>query len=218
MRLVGRAVLALVACAAACVEARALETDAQVGVGRALFEGKGGCATCHTGERLGPSLEWIGALRSEAALPRSLVAPDAEIHPRFYTVVAEPMDGPAIEGLWMREDDRDVVIRDREREHQLSKAALKSLRRERRSLMPSYAERLTASERAAVVAYLRTRRTFWPLEARERSREIPLASENVPFFDRSDRAAVERTDDMIAALGIRPGQDRKSTRLNSSHT
>ena len=37
MRLVGRAVLALVACAAACVEARALETDAQVGVGRALF-------------------------------------------------------------------------------------------------------------------------------------------------------------------------------------
>lgn len=178
---------------------------ARVAAGRALYEGKAGCASCHANERLGPDLSWIGILRGDESLIRSLLDPDAEVHPAFYTIVAEPKSGPVVRGLKIREDERQIVVRDTTGEYTLDKGSLTSLRREKRSLMPSYTNTLTPSERADVVAFLRTQKTMWPVAARERTREIPLISENVPFFDRTDRAEVERTDAMIAALELPKG-------------
>src|SRR5262249_43448434 len=53
--------------------------------GRSVFEGKGGCAACHRingkGPRLAPDLSDIGALRSPAALQRSLLDPNSAMWP-----------------------------------------------------------------------------------------------------------------------------------------
>ena len=56
-----------------------------------------------------------------------------------------------------------------------------------------------------LVAYLRTLRSLPPSEPRERTREVSTLSENVEFFNRPERPAEERTDELIAALEIPPG-------------
>src|SRR5262245_89303 len=77
--------------------------------GRALFEGRGRCASCHVigdEERsVGPDLSWIGIARTAAALRRSLVDPDDQVFRRYYTVVVETNAGQQFEGLSHREDD-----------------------------------------------------------------------------------------------------------------
>ena len=49
--------------------------------GKALFEGNGGCLTCHSienrGRKPGPDLSWIGMLRTPESLRHSLIAPDS---------------------------------------------------------------------------------------------------------------------------------------------
>jgi precorrin-6B methylase 2/mono/diheme cytochrome c family protein len=55
--------------------------------GKALFEGRGDCLTCHSiagrGSRLGPDLSWIGMLRSQESLRHSLIDPDARAHAKL---------------------------------------------------------------------------------------------------------------------------------------
>ena len=77
----------------------------------------------------------------------------------------------------------------------------------RRSLIDSdaHATKFSAAEIDHLVAYLRTLRSIPPSEPRERTRSIPQASENVPFFDRPERAAEEKSDDLVKALDIRDG-------------
>ena len=57
--------------------------------GKALFDGKGNCLTCHSienrGSKLGPDLSWIGILRSRESLRHSLVDPDAAAHIKLST-------------------------------------------------------------------------------------------------------------------------------------
>jgi ubiquinone/menaquinone biosynthesis C-methylase UbiE/mono/diheme cytochrome c family protein len=73
------------------------------------------------------------------------------------------------------------------------------------SLMPSYASKFSAAEIDHLVAYLRTLRSISPSEPRERTRSIAPVSENVEFFNRTDRDAEERSDALVAALAIREG-------------
>jgi precorrin-6B methylase 2/mono/diheme cytochrome c family protein len=56
-----------------------------------------------------------------------------------------------------------------------------------------------------LVAYLRTLRSLPPSEPRERTREVATLSENVEFFNRPERAAEERTNELIEALEIPEG-------------
>jgi ubiquinone/menaquinone biosynthesis C-methylase UbiE/mono/diheme cytochrome c family protein len=57
--------------------------------GKVLFEGNGGCLTCHStenrGRRPGPDLSWIGMRRTPESLRRSLVDPDAQAHAKVFT-------------------------------------------------------------------------------------------------------------------------------------
>ena len=64
---------------------------------------------------------------------------------------------------------------------------------------------LSPAEIDHLVAYLRTLRSLPPSEPRERTREISTVSENVEFFNRPEREAEERTDDLIRALEIPEG-------------
>src|SRR6266850_3457525 len=179
-------------------------------VGKALFEGSGGCVTCHSLEdptrRFGPDLSWIGILRTPEALRRSLIDPDDQVFRRYFTVVVETKTGQRIGGLAQTEDDRSIQIRDISgRSLSFLKTDLQSLKREERSLMPSYASKFSAAELDHIVAYLRTLRAIPPVEEGERTRSIGSVSENVTFFDRPDRDAEERSEAMIEALNIPEG-------------
>jgi putative heme-binding domain-containing protein len=181
-----------------------------VAAGKALFETKGGCETCHSIENrdgtLGPALGWIGLLRTPASLRQSLIDPDAEVHPRFFTIALETNTGQKFEGLVLNEDDLSIQIRDRAHENRsFLKSGLKSLQREPRSLMPSYSTKLSPAEIDQLIAYLRTLRSLWPVQQGERTRDAGGVSENVAFFNRPERADVERTDELIKALDIPEG-------------
>ena len=82
--------------------------------GKALFEGKGECLSCHRikdkGSRVGPDLTDIGTMRRSLELERSLLEPNAEVLPenRFVRVVTG--DGAAITGRLLNHDAFTVQL------------------------------------------------------------------------------------------------------------
>src|SRR5262245_39980143 len=129
--------------------------------GRAAFEGKGGCTSCHrvgtNGSRVGPNLTDIGSLRSPASLQRSLLDPTSQMMPINRPVRAVKKDGTVITGRRLNEDTYSVqIIDDRERLHSLLKADLREFTISKTSPMPSFSKTLSSAETADVVAYLLT--------------------------------------------------------------
>jgi len=127
--------------------------------GRAVFDGKGGCAKCHrigsTGSRVAPNLSEIGSARSAGSLERSLVDPSSQMMPINRPVRAVRKDGTTIAGRRLNEDTYSVqIIDDSERLHSLLKSDLRELNISMTSPMPSYKGTLTDAEIADVVAYL----------------------------------------------------------------
>jgi putative heme-binding domain-containing protein len=129
------------------------------GRGRTLFDGKGGCATCHRvngrGPRTAPDLSEIGATRTLAALQRVLLQPTESLWPINRPVRIVTKDGRTINGRRLNEDTLTVqLIDDRERLLSLAKADLKSYTVSTTATMPSVQGRLSPDEIADVVAYL----------------------------------------------------------------
>ena len=126
--------------------------------GRAIFDGKGACAGCHSiagaGSGVGPDLTRIGALRGALELERSLVEPAADVQAanRFYRVVTR--DGTALTGRLLSHDTFTVQLLDTK---QQLRSFVKGDLREHgfaESPMPSYRGTLTPQELADVVSYL----------------------------------------------------------------
>ena len=129
--------------------------------GRAIYEGKGGCASCHRvngqGPRTAPDLSDVGMARSPAAVQRTLLDPTSAMLPINRPVRVVTNDGKTITGRRLNEDTKTVQLIDsEERLHSIAKRDLRSFVVESRSTMPSYASRLTGDEIADVVAYLLT--------------------------------------------------------------
>jgi putative heme-binding domain-containing protein len=127
--------------------------------GRAIFDGKGKCATCHrvngNGSRVGPDLSDIGQLRKADELGRSLIEPGAEILPanRTYRVVTR--DGATTTGRLLNHDTFAVLLIDsQERLRSFAKASLREYGFVTTSSMPSYRDTLSADERTDVIRYL----------------------------------------------------------------
>ena len=126
--------------------------------GKALFEGKGQCATCHrvdgVGGRLGPELSRIGQLRRSVELEQSLLEPQAEVLPtnRFYRVVTR--DGATVTGLLLNHDTFTVQLLDSS--EQLRSFVKSDLREQgfAASPMPSAKSTLAPQDVTDVVAYL----------------------------------------------------------------
>lgn len=127
--------------------------------GKAVFDGKASCGTCHRvrgrGPRVAPDLSDIGAARSPAALQRSLRDPSSAMLPINRPVRIVMRDGRAISGRRLNEDTYTVqVIDDRERLLSLSKNDIRTQEVSTISSMPPYASMLTPDEQADLVAYL----------------------------------------------------------------
>lgn len=126
--------------------------------GRALFDGKGACATCHRvsgrGPRSAPDLSDIGLARTPAALERSIRDPSSAMLPINRPVRIVTTDGATIRGRRLNEDTFTVQVLDEERLRSIEKRAIKTFDVETRSPMPAYGNRLSDAEVADLVGYL----------------------------------------------------------------
>jgi putative heme-binding domain-containing protein len=150
--------------------------------GKAIYEGKGDCASCHringAGSRLGPDLSDIGVPRGGgrggggggkqatpapeptlnlSALETSIVDPDAEVTPANRLVRVVTKDGKSVTGRLLNHDNFTVQFIDPQGKlRSYMKADLKESTVLTKGLMPSYKDRLSSQEVADVVAYLST--------------------------------------------------------------
>ena len=127
--------------------------------GRSLFVGKGNCGSCHRvgadGPRAAPDLTSIGATRTAATLERSLLDPSVSMLPTNRPVRAVLRDGTVVTGRRLNEDTFTVQLLDsNERLVSLDRAAIREYTVGSEPTMPSYADVLSADERADLVAYL----------------------------------------------------------------
>jgi cytochrome c oxidase cbb3-type subunit III len=127
--------------------------------GKAVFDGKGGCTSCHrvggSGSRTGPDLSDIGSQRRAAEIEQSLLDPDAEVLPqnRYYRVTTK--SGETITGRLLNIDTFTVQMLDStERLLSFPKASLKDSAFLEKSPMSSYRDKLSQRELADLVAYL----------------------------------------------------------------
>lgn len=126
--------------------------------GKALFETKGQCLTCHSvdnqGARLGLDLGTAGFGPADE-LKRSILEPDAEIKPdnRFVRIVTR--SGMTVTGRLLNNDLFSVQLLEAPgRLRSFTKADIKEFSPLKNSLMPSYQGRLSADELTDIVKYL----------------------------------------------------------------
>jgi putative heme-binding domain-containing protein len=129
--------------------------------GKAIFEGRGQCLTCHqvqgNGSRLGPDLTEIGRLRRVSELEQALVDPAPEVRPQNRTARVVTRDGATITGRLLHHDTFTLLLLD---SHEQLRAFNKSDVREttiiKSNPKTSYRGRLTGQELADLVGYLVT--------------------------------------------------------------
>ena len=127
--------------------------------GKTVFEGKGGCASCHrvgdNGSRVGPDLSQIGGARRIVEIQRSILEPDAEVVPANRTFRVITRDGATITGRLLNQDSFTIQLLDsKEQLRSFSKSNLREYAFVNNSPMPSYRDKLSSQELADVVSYL----------------------------------------------------------------
>jgi putative heme-binding domain-containing protein len=130
--------------------------------GKAIFEGKGDCLSCHrvkvTGSRSGPDLTMIGRERraTPAYLERALLDPDADVAPANRGVrVTLKKDGTVLTGRLLNQDMFTLELVDGQGNTKLfTKSELRDVTIVTKGLMPSYKGKLSSEEVTDVVRYL----------------------------------------------------------------
>jgi putative heme-binding domain-containing protein len=130
-----------------------------VAAGKAVYEGKGKCAVCHTigreGGSLGPALTDIGRRRGLQYLEEAIVKPEAEVPISYRAIRVTSKSGQTIVGIRLNEDDLSVQLRDTsDNLRSILKDNIKEIRRDQPSLMPAYGSILSKKELVDLVAYL----------------------------------------------------------------
>jgi putative heme-binding domain-containing protein len=127
--------------------------------GQAIFQGKGGCLSCHRvadiGSYLGPNLGGIATERSVEDLRKALLDPNPEVSPRnqLYRVVTR--DGHTITGKLLNQDDFSLQMLDTDEQLRgFMKATLRESGFTATPPMPSYRDKLTAEEQTDLIAFL----------------------------------------------------------------
>jgi putative heme-binding domain-containing protein len=127
--------------------------------GKAVYEGKGGCAACHAigrdGGNLGPDLSDVGRRRNPQYLEESLVSPDADVPIRYRSIQVVTKSGQSTVGIRLNEDDISIQLRDeKDKLRSFLKENIREIRHDKPSLMPAYGSTLSKQEIGDVVSYL----------------------------------------------------------------
>jgi quinoprotein glucose dehydrogenase len=127
--------------------------------GQAIFEGKGGCLSCHRvadeGSFMGPDLSLIGEQQTVEQLRQAVLDPNPEVHPanQLYRVV--PRSGQPITGRILNQDEFSLQMLGSDgRLRAFQKAELREFGFTKTPPMPSYRDKLTAEEQADLLAFL----------------------------------------------------------------
>ena len=117
-----------------------------------------GCLQCHAtggaGGLVGPDLRAIGASSPLDYVVESILVPGKVIKEGYQTVVVATKGGEVYSGIKVKQDERQIIVRDAQREHVIPVA---SVRREKEggSLMPmGLADALTRQEFIDLVRFL----------------------------------------------------------------
>ena len=129
--------------------------------GKALFDGKGQCATCHRvngrGSRMGPDLSEVGATRPLPELHQALLDPNATMRAGNRPYRAVTKDGTTVQGRLFNQDTFSVQLIDAsEKLVSLPRANLRESGFIKTSPMPAAEGRLTLQEVDDLVGYLVT--------------------------------------------------------------
>jgi putative heme-binding domain-containing protein len=124
--------------------------------GKALFDGKGKCATCHTDtSRTAPPLSDIGMLRRPLEIERSILDPSVDLNPDFRSVRAVTKTGTVITGRLLNQSTFSVQILDSdEKLRAFDRSSLREFTVVKTSPMPSARGVLDTQELADIVTYL----------------------------------------------------------------
>jgi len=139
--------------------------------GKELFYGDANCSLCHMvegkGGRVGPDLTAVGGSRTREAIIDSVRNPSRrlawglteatkEFPQEYETITVVTADGKEIKGVALNEDSFSVqMIDSNERIYLLEKDKLRSFKKSRESLMPTYnPDTLSDKDLEDIVAYL----------------------------------------------------------------
>ena len=127
--------------------------------GRAVFEGKGQCLTCHQvngiGSRLGPDLSEVGRLGRASEIEQAVLDPRREVLPQNRTVTVTTPDGARVSGRLLHHDTFIVLLLDSEENlRSFDKSNVRDVTVIKTNPMPSYRPTLTDQEVADLVGYL----------------------------------------------------------------
>jgi len=142
-----------------------------VNIGKAAEQAKGnaakgqqifsanGCARCHTagteGGFMGPDLSEIGSRRSLAQIESSVLDPDADVSPDYWSLRARTRTGQTITGIRLNEDMTSFQIREQSGHlRSLWKTDLASYEIVRSSPMPSFKGKISSGDLDDLIAYL----------------------------------------------------------------
>ncbi len=128
--------------------------------GEAVFRRKDSqCLKCHAvagaGGQVGPSLESIGASAPVDYLLDSLIEPNKAVKENYNSIVVATHDGQVVSGIKVRQNDRELVLRDAEdREVSIPVSSIEE-QKPGASLMPSgLNETMTRAELVDLVRFL----------------------------------------------------------------
>ncbi len=133
--------------------------DGDASRGKAVFEGKGDCLSCHRvgarGSRLGPDLTDIGGLRRAVQLERALLDAARDPSPEYRSVRVITKTGVEYKGRLLNLDTFTVQLLDsHEQLRSFSKTDLRNYSVIANSGMPSYQDKLSNQELADLVSYM----------------------------------------------------------------
>jgi putative heme-binding domain-containing protein len=140
-------------------DTRSTSAPGDAGRGKAIFEGKGNCASCHrvrgNGSRSGPDLTDVGGQRRTIELEQSIVDPGARVLPSHRSFRVVTRDGTAVSGRLLNHDLFTVQLLDsKEQLRSFQKSNLREYAFVDSSPMPSYRDKLSREELADLVSYL----------------------------------------------------------------
>jgi cytochrome c oxidase cbb3-type subunit 3 len=144
--------------------------------GKAVFFGKGECATCHTiageGGFLGPDLSAYGSSIPVKAILDSLLTPTRIVPAGYRLATVTGNDGTQVEGIVRNEDNFTLQLQTRDGTfHFFQKTAVQKVEYSSQSLMPTnYGQELSSSELNDLASYLITASSS-PKTAQPKNRE-----------------------------------------------